>query len=219
MAHKKGVGSSDNGRDSKSKRLGVKIFGGQDVRAGNILVRQRGTKFHPGVNVGIGRDFTLFALTDGVVHYKVGRKDRTFVSILQAAGEVMETVAPVKKSATKAVATPVVTPEVTPEVKQKPVVADAPVKAKAAKVKQDDLKIIEGVGPKIEQLLKDAGWDTWAKLAEAQPERIKEVLAEAGSRYQMHDPTTWPAQSRLAAEGKFDELKELQGKLDGGRAS
>ncbi len=215
MAHKKGVGSSDNGRDSKSKRLGVKIFGGQDVRAGNILVRQRGTKFHPGVNVGIGRDFTLFALTDGVVQYKVGRKDRTFVNILQAAGEVKETVASVKKSVTKAVTTP----EVAPETTQKPVVADAPVKAKAAKVKQDDLKIIEGVGPKIEQLLKDAGWDTWAKLAEAQPERIKEVLAEAGSRYQMHDPTTWPAQSRLAAEGKFDELKELQSKLDGGRAS
>ena len=67
MAHKKGVGSSDNGRDSKSKRLGVKKFGGQAVIAGNILVRQRGTKFHPGLNVGCGRDFTLFALTDGVV--------------------------------------------------------------------------------------------------------------------------------------------------------
>lgn len=84
MAHKKGVGSSDNGRDSKSKRLGVKKFGGQAVIAGNILVRQRGTKFHPGLNVGCGRDFTLFALTDGVVAFKKGKKDRTFVEIVMA---------------------------------------------------------------------------------------------------------------------------------------
>lgn len=75
MAHKKGVGSSRNGRDSHSQRLGVKRFGGQVVRAGNILVRQRGTKFHPGNNVGIGSDDTLFALVDGVVTFE--RKDKT----------------------------------------------------------------------------------------------------------------------------------------------
>lgn len=75
MAHKKGVGSSRNGRDSESKRLGVKRFGGQFVRAGNVLVRQKGTKFHEGVNVGKGRDDTLFALTDGLVTFE--RKDRT----------------------------------------------------------------------------------------------------------------------------------------------
>jgi large subunit ribosomal protein L27 len=75
MAHKKGVGSSKNGRDSASQRLGVKRFGGQVVRAGNILVRQRGTKFHPGSNVGKGSDDTLFALIDGVVTFE--RKDRT----------------------------------------------------------------------------------------------------------------------------------------------
>ncbi|MCO5232109.1 MAG: 50S ribosomal protein L27 [Chitinophagales bacterium] len=81
MAHKKGVGSSKNGRDSESKRLGVKIFGGQDVIPGNIIVRQRGTKFHPGTNVGIGRDHTLFALKEGKVVFTKGIKDRTFVSI------------------------------------------------------------------------------------------------------------------------------------------
>ena len=70
MAHKKGQGTSTNGRDSQSKRLGVKRFGGQAVLAGNILVRQRGTKLHPGKNVGLGRDFTLFALCDGVVQYR-----------------------------------------------------------------------------------------------------------------------------------------------------
>jgi large subunit ribosomal protein L27 len=81
MAHKKGVGSSDNGRDSMSKRLGVKLFGGQKAIAGNIIVRQRGTKFHPGENVGMGKDFTIFALNDGVVSFKKGRKNRTFISV------------------------------------------------------------------------------------------------------------------------------------------
>lgn len=81
MAHKKGVGSSDNGRDSISKRLGVKLFGGQQAIAGNIIVRQRGTKFHPGSNVGLGKDFTIYALADGVVSFKKGRKNRTFVNV------------------------------------------------------------------------------------------------------------------------------------------
>ncbi len=81
MAHKKAGGSSRNGRDSESKRLGVKKFGGQVVAAGNILVRQRGTKFYPGVNVGIGRDHTLFALTDGRVSFKEGRLGRKFCSV------------------------------------------------------------------------------------------------------------------------------------------
>lgn len=79
MAHKKGVGSSRNGRDSESKRLGIKRFGGQFVRAGNILVRQRGTKFHPGMNVGRGSDDTLFAKIDGIVSFE--RKDRVRLQI------------------------------------------------------------------------------------------------------------------------------------------
>jgi len=81
MAHKKGEGSVKNGRDSQSKRLGVKIFGGQPVIAGNIIVRQRGTVYHPGKNVGVGKDFTLFALTDGVVEFKKGRGDKSFISV------------------------------------------------------------------------------------------------------------------------------------------
>jgi len=81
MAHKKGAGSSRNGRESESKRLGVKIFGGQFAKAGNIIVRQRGTKHHPGKNVGIGKDHTLFALTDGIVQFKKGQKDRSYVSV------------------------------------------------------------------------------------------------------------------------------------------
>jgi len=81
MAHKKGAGSSNNGRESQSKRLGVKIYGGQAAIAGNIIVRQRGTAHHPGKNVGMGKDHTLFALTDGVVEFKKGRQDRSFVSV------------------------------------------------------------------------------------------------------------------------------------------
>lgn len=82
MAHKKGVGSTDNGRDSNPKMLGVKLFGGQAAIAGNIIVRQRGTKFHAGDNVGMGRDHTLFALTDGKIHFKKGRLNRTFVHVV-----------------------------------------------------------------------------------------------------------------------------------------
>ena len=83
MAHKKGGGSSRNGRDSQSKRLGVKKFGGESVRSGNILVRQRGTKIHPGINVKRGRDDTLFAITDGYVVYDYLRKGRKRVNVVQ----------------------------------------------------------------------------------------------------------------------------------------
>ncbi len=81
MAHKKAGGSSRNGRDSAGRRLGVKKFGGEQVLAGNIIVRQRGTKFHPGTNVGIGKDHTLFALTNGQVSFRISKGGRTFVSV------------------------------------------------------------------------------------------------------------------------------------------
>lgn len=85
MAHKKAGGSSRNGRDSAGRRLGVKKFGGEQVIAGNIIVRQRGTKVYPGDNVGLGKDHTLFALTDGRVLFSRGRKDRSFVSVVREA--------------------------------------------------------------------------------------------------------------------------------------
>jgi large subunit ribosomal protein L27 len=88
MAHKKGEGSVKNGRDSQSKRLGVKIFGGQPAISGNIIIRQRGTQFHPGKNVGVGKDFTLFALSDGMVEFRKGRNDRTTVSVVSAEAAV-----------------------------------------------------------------------------------------------------------------------------------
>ncbi|GAB4494593.1 MAG: hypothetical protein OHK0019_21400 [Saprospiraceae bacterium] len=232
MAHKKGVGSTDNGRDSKSKRLGVKLFGGQYAVAGNILVRQRGTKYHPGENVYMGRDHTLHAAIDGVVTFKRGMNDRNFVSVLPyRKEEVVETVASVKgKKAAPVAAEPAAKPTAkkkaeAPEaaVEESAVVAEpvaekkaaAPKKEKAPKL--DDLKIIEGVGPKIETLLKEGGITTWAELAEASVDRLKEILDAAGPRYQIHDPSTWPAQAKFAAEGKWDELKEYQEMLIGGR--
>lgn len=82
MAHKKGVGSSKNGRESESKRLGIKIYGGQKAIAGNIIVRQRGTRHFPGLNVGLGKDHTLFALTNGVVQFKKSRANKSYVSVI-----------------------------------------------------------------------------------------------------------------------------------------
>ncbi len=295
MAHKKGVGSSDNGRDSKSKRLGVKLFGGQVARAGNIIVRQRGTKFHPGTHVGIGKDHTIYALADGTVKFSKGRKNRTLISI-EPFEFVDETIAKLKRKAAKASAvseappaedttketvkevaeakaakketapepvaeTPVTeapaeetapeapakeeTPEApeaeaaapeTPAKEETPgdpepeaaapaapvaKVADAeaseaPAKKKPAKkVKEDNLKVIEGVGPKLESILKEAGISDLQILSNTEPDKLREILEAAGSRYKMFNPTTWPKQAKLAAEGKMDELKAYQDRLDG----
>src|ERR1700748_1602705 len=113
MAHKKGAGSSRNGRESHSKRLGIKIFGGQPAIAGNIIVRQRGTKHNPGLNVGIGKDHTLFALADGTVVFKKKADNRSYVSVLPVeAAPVAVAAAPAPKA--KAAAAPVA--EKAPEV-------------------------------------------------------------------------------------------------------
>jgi len=293
MAHKKGAGSSDNGRDSKSKRLGVKLFGGQRAVAGNIIIRQRGTEFHAGDNVYMGRDHTLHAKIDGVVVFKRSFKDRRFVSI-EPHAEVLETPVKSAKKATKpvakaaveakpakkaavaaeeavvAVTEAMVAEDAVPEVMVAEdavpeamvaedavpeamvaedavpeamvaedtvleTVAEAPAAKKAAAPKKeaapekeaapkkekapklDDLKIIEGVGPKIETLLKEGGISTWAELAAASEDRLKEILDAAGPRYQIHDPSTWPAQAKFASNGQWDELKEYQEMLTGGR--
>ena len=218
MAHKKGVGSTDNGRDSKSKRLGVKLFGGQLALAGNILVRQRGTRFHAGENVYMGKDFTLHAKVDGIVDFSVRRKKRTFVHILpivegasdvaQELREIKETVAaaPAKKSAPKK--------EEAPAKKEAPV-AKAKVKAEGEK---DNLTKVEGIGPKIKEILWNAGVLTFADLAAKSAEEVKEILLAEGNRYNRFDTTTWPEQAKLAAAGEWDKLKEWQDQLDGGKA-
>ena len=206
MAHKKGVGSSDNGRDSKSKRLGVKLFGGQYAKAGNILVRQRGTKFHPGENVYMGKDFTLHAQITGTVSFSKSKQDRTYVSILPL------------ETAIVAKAAPVVVEEVA-EVVAKPAAkkSSSITLPSGKKVKQDDLKLVEGIGPKIEELMHAAGITTWAELAAAPIEKLEAILDEAGPRFRIHDPATWGKQAAMADAGQWEELETYQDELKGGR--
>ena len=128
MAHKKGAGSSKNGRESHSKRLGVKLFGGQAIIAGNIIVRQRGTAHNPGLNVGIGKDHTLFALTDGVVKFQKGFKGRSFVHVLPISADAAPADAPAKAPAKKAAPAPVAEAAV-----EAAPVAEAPAKKAPAK--------------------------------------------------------------------------------------
>ena len=254
MAHKKGVGSTDNGRDSNPKYLGVKIFGGQKVRAGNIIIRQRGTKFHAGTGTYLGRDFTLHAKVDGVVSFRKERKNRTFVyvtpegeltnapttpptktgetkqptrtegnvisraveSVKETAANVQETVSGAVESAKEALGV---------SNNDEASAASSAAADKPAKVtlpsgksfKRDDLKIVEGIGPKIEGLLHDAGIKTWQDLYETPAERVKEILSAAGSRYSMHEPKTWAKQARMADENKMQELETYQDWLDGGK--
>lgn len=269
MAHKKGVGSTDNGRDSNPKYLGVKLFGGQSARAGNIIVRQRGTKFHAGDNVYQGRDYTLHARVDGTVVFRRRRGDRTYVSVQPNDAEVAAQTRPIigtrdaaaaavgalatRTASAKTKATPSVLPSeraVAADVDER--VADAElardsvtdpgaadlneIATPAEEVAQtiatpidetgangpeaaggDDLTRIEGIGPKIAEHLTAGGISTFAQLADADAERLQEILDEAGPRYRVHDPGTWSQQAALARDGKDDELQQLQDELKGGK--
>jgi len=220
MAHKKGVGSTDNGRDSKSKRLGVKLYGGQLAKAGNIIVRQRGTKFHAGENVYKGKDFTLHAQIEGTVQFRRRQGNRTYVNILPLDQAITGTTPdqpkpepqkqepkPTQKAATA-----------TAVVEEAPKSSGDKIELPSGKkVKQDDLKLVEGIGPKIEGLLQEAGINSWKELAEAPNEKVQEVLDNAGPRYRMHDPATWSKQAQLAMEGKWAELEQYQEELKGGK--
>lgn len=196
MAHKKGVGSTDNGRDSKSKRLGVKLFGGQLAIAGNIIVRQRGTRFHPGDNVGIGKDHTLFALVDGQINYKKGRKDRTFVHVLPFE-EVQETVAAAPKKAAKAAPAPAPAAPATGDLFA--VIGKADASAK------DDLKKISGVGPKLEESLNEAGIFTFeqiSKMGEKEYDILDTMVSGTKARAERDD---WAAQAAGLMGGSEEE--------------
>ena len=196
MAHKKGAGSTDNGRDSRAQYLGVKMYGGQFASPGNIIVRQRGTKFHAGENVYMSKDFTLHASIAGIVTYKRTRDDKRVVFIKPAESKMPQ-------------------PEISISIAAPSVEAPAMVAKKVSK--GDDLKKIEGIGPKIEQILHEGGITTFAQLAESDADQVKELLTAAGPRYAIHNPATWAKQAALAAAGKWDELKELQDQLDGGK--
>lgn len=233
MAHKKGVGSTDNGRDSNPKYLGVKLFGGQYCKPGSIIVRQRGTKFHPGLNVDMGKDHTLHSMIEGTVTFKKKKNNKTYVNILPL-GETVDSKAEnsVKLANRKAANNAAKADKAgksAPTVATKAVASEAPA-PKASKEEtpsvsfergnaegSDDLTKVEGIGPKIAELLTDAGFGTFAALASTTPENISAILANAGSRYTMHNPSTWPKQAEMAANGQWDELKAWQDELDGGK--
>jgi len=208
MAHKKGVGSTDNGRDSISKRLGVKLFGGQAAIPGNIIIRQRGTRFHPGKNVGLGKDHTIYSLIEGEVKFHKGRKDRTFVSVLPTGDGALAAPKPKKKKA----AAPKPAPAAAPAVAEAPA-ADEPTAKDAIK----DLKKIEGIGPKVAETLVAAGFNSFAKMADASVEDLQKMLDEAESNFSGQNPGTWPRQAAMARDGKWEELEKWQDELDGGK--
>ncbi|HHB78357.1 MAG TPA: 50S ribosomal protein L27, partial [Saprospiraceae bacterium] len=192
-----------------------------------------------GLNVGMGKDHTIYALVDGAVEFKKRRMGRTFVNIIpfDQVEEKLDAKPKAKKKATpkiveeKPVAESKVVEEA-PAVVETPAAdeplfkmpedetmafdAPAPTMETPKGIKFDDLKVIEGIGPKIAEHLINGGIDTWQKLADAPVERLQEILTEAGPRYQMHNPTTWPQQAQLCVDGKWDELNALQDRLDGG---
>lgn len=193
MAHKKGAGSTDNGRDSKSKRLGVKLFGGQSAVAGNIIVRQRGTRYHAGINVYVSKDHSLHAACDGIVTFKKGKENKTIVFVQPLNLEITERQALDTVTIGQAIAT------------------------RGIGLEQDKLTKIEGVGSKVEAILNDNGVASYAQLAETSPDTIREWLRAAGPQFNSHNPNTWARQAALARDGKWDELKAWQDVLNGGR--
>ncbi len=267
MAHKKGVGSTDNGRDSKSKRLGVKLFGGQTATAGNIIIRQRGTKYHAGENVYLSKDFSIHAKVDGKVAFRKSRLNRMFVSIepfdenntanhgngngkgsntaTASATKPSNAGAPAQSRASVAAnkqpvhqddapEMPSVAPGVTDDAELAVATADqggalntaevtgsdmpaSVVLPSGRKVELNDLTVIEGVGPAIAGLLSASGINSWQALADSDADFVKNILADAGSAYAIHNPETWSQQAALAAAGSWGELETLQTKLAGGR--
>ena len=194
MAHKKGVGSTDNGRDSKSKRLGVKLYGGQKAFAGNIIVRQRGTRYHPGENVYMGRDHTLHAHVDGVVQFKRTMNDRCYVHIVPFQ-EVAETVAPVAVAKTaKKAAAPAPAAEKPAAKRQpaaKPEVAETPAAAPVVEESPAPEVVVEAIAETPAAVVEES------PVLEAAPEVVAEAIAEAPAAEEAA-----PAEKKKAASKK-----------------
>lgn len=204
MAHKKGQGSSRNGRESESKRLGVKLFGGQTAIPGNIIVRQRGTKFHAGTGVGMGKDHTLFAKEAGLVTFSTSRGNRRYISVLPVdeyavVKDVEDRVSAPKKEK-KVAAKPKKEEAVAkaPAAEKETAKKEAPKKAapKAKKeAKGDDLKKLNGVGPAFEKRLNALGIFTYADMIALTDAKI-EKLEEKDSMTSMEEWHNWIAQAK-----------------------
>jgi large subunit ribosomal protein L27 len=235
MAHKKGGGSSRNGRDSNSQRLGVKRYGGQRVIPGNIIIRQRGTKFHPGENVMMGKDHTIYAVAEGFVVFEKPYRGRRHISVypeltpVQGNGEVKQLqpmafaeLTKIKPAKARAEA-PAAEMKAKPEAPAAEAVEEAPApkKAKAASSKKagkagDDLTVIEGIGPKMAAALIAAGIDTFAKLADASEDDLRAAIQQAGMNFAPSIPT-WSKQAQYLVDGNMDGFKAYIDSLTAGR--
>lgn len=191
MAHKKGQGSSRNGRESESKRLGVKLFGGQTAIPGNILVRQRGTKFHAGVGVGMGKDHTLFAKEAGLVTFSTRKGNKRYISITPVDVATVEKEVAKKTTAPKKEAAP----KAEKEVEEAPKAAAPKKAAKKSEAKGDDLKKLNGVGPAFEKRLNALGINTYADLIALTDEKIAE-LEEQDSMTSLEEWHNWIEQAK-----------------------
>ncbi len=220
MAHKKGGGSSRNGRDSNSQRLGVKCFGGQLVIPGNIIVRQRGTHFHPGENVGIGKDHTIFSKIEGLVVFERmrGRDGQKQISVYP------EGAVPTKSGVSANAPTAVVeAPAAKAPVVKKPTASKAaakPTKEKAASAStqpKDKLTTIEGVGPKTQAALNASGIFTFAQVAAMSADELNQIVKVEHGVQIVGDAATWPKQAKFLADGDAEGLKAYQDTLVGGR--
>jgi large subunit ribosomal protein L27 len=226
MAHKKGGGSTKNGRDSNAQRLGVKCFGSEYVIPGNIIVRQRGTHFHPGENVGLGKDYTIFSKIEGIVVFERmhGRNGQKRISVypenvvpvthggtLQANGDVAVAKAPAAPKAKRTAAPAAVVEEAKPAPKPRTA------KTKAAKAEGDVLTVIEGIGPKTQAALYNSGITTYAQVAAASAEDLDRIVKVENNVQIVGDAATWPKQAQYLVDGDTDGLKAYQDKLVGGR--
>jgi large subunit ribosomal protein L27 len=227
MAHKKGGGSSRNGRDSNAQRLGVKTYGGEYVIPGNIIVRQRGTHFHPGENVGLGKDYTIFSKIEGIVVFERmrGRNGQKQISVypenvvpvshggtLQAGGETAVAEAPAPK-AKRAAAAPAAVADAEPT----PAPKARATKSKATKAEGDNLTVIEGIGPKTQAALVKSGITTYAQIAKLSADELYQIVKVENNVQIVGDAATWPKQAQFLVDGDADGLKAYQDRLVGGR--
>ncbi len=219
MAHKKAAGSAKNLSDSNPNYHWLKLNGGQFARSWNIIVRQQGQKYRAGNGTYLSKDFTIHADTDGIVHFTKkafmrfdGRKyTRTVVHILpegMAAEAKADTPAPkAKKAAAKKTAPKAEAKKAEPKADKKP--------AKAEATGADDLTKIEGIGPKIAEVMAANGVASFEDLSASKVGDLRKILED--NKLSQHDPKTWKKQATLAKNGKWDELKTLQDELDWGK--
>lgn len=229
MAHKKGGGSSRNGRDSNAQRLGVKCYGGEFVIPGNIIVRQRGTHFHPGENVGLGKDYTIFSKIKGVVVFERmrGRSGQKRISVypenvvpvthggtLQVGGDAAVAEAPASKAKRTSAA---VSSSSATEVQPEAVPKSRTTKGKASKGEGDNLTVIEGIGPKTQAALNQSGITTFAQIANMSADELYQIVKVESNVQIVGDAATWPKQAQFLVDGDAEGLRAYQDRLVGGR--